>query len=290
MQISCLSTSLSDDKSCQEDIEDSLTGVLCPLKRVMPPRVIDLNDDCLEKILLNLNLKQLFDAATVHTRFVNACRRVFLKNYRNKEINISVYQTLQPNYPVVLDLFGDLIEHLRVTYDRHNDHGQGQFNKRIHKAIVRHCSDTLTVATFNHIQPMMEINKSFEHLESLNFNQCCVGVAMSQFNRWFPKLVSIQFFFSTTINTNCIEQTFPNLQHFTVAHQNFTFDNLRTFLDLNQQLKSFTVYNYNMNLIHHLEQYTKAKFHSLHTKFEIYPCYFAFNNQQWLIVYRIDGY
>lgn len=279
MQISCLSMNLSDDKSCQEDIQDSLTGAVYPLKRVItPPRIIDLDDDCLEKIVLHLNLKQLFDTATVHTRFVNACRRAFLKNYRNKEITISANQTLQPNYPLVLHLFGDLIRHLRVTYDRHNDNGHGQFNNRTHSAIVRHCSDTLTVATFNHIQPTMEINRPFEHLECLNFNQGRVGVTMSQFNKWFPQLVCIQFFFSTTINTNCIEQTFPNLQHFTVAHQNFTFDNLRKFLDLNKQLKSFTVYNYDMNLIRQLEQYTKGKFHSLKTKFEMYPCYFAFNN------------
>lgn len=278
MQISCLSTSLSDDKSCQEDIQNSLTGTVCALKRVTPFRAIDLNDDCLEKIFLHLSLKQLFSTATVHTRFVDGCRRAFSRNFRNKEITISAYQTLQPNYPMVLQLFGDLIGHLRVTYDRHDDNGLGQFNIRVHQAIVRHCSDTLTAAIFNHIQPTMEINKTFQQLESLHFNQGCVGVVMSEFNRWFPKLVSVQFFFSTTVNTRCIEQTFPNLQHFTVAHQNFTFDNLRTFLDLNQQLKSFTVYNYDIHLIQRLDQYTKATHHSVRTKFETYPCYFAFNN------------
>lgn len=275
MQIGCLPMNPSQ-KSYQQDIQDSLTGAIYLAKRDVLLRVIDLNDDCLEEIFRNLNLKQLFDVATVHTRFLTACRRAFLKAYRNKEISISIYQAFRPNYPMVLRLFGDIIRHLRVTYDRFDGHEN--FNSTIHDAIVQHCSDTLTAVTFNHILPTMEINRPFEHLETLNFNQGCVGITMSQFNKWFPSLVSIQFFFCTTINTNCIEQTFPNLQHFTVAHQNFSFDNLQKFLDFNQHLKSFTVYNYDVNLIRRLEAYTKAKFNSLRTKYEIYPCYLAFNS------------
>lgn len=276
MEISCLSTSFSEN-DFQENLQDCLTG---SVYRDVPLSILDLNDDCLGEIFMNLNLKQLYDVATVHSHFVRASRRVFSKKYKNKEITISVYQTFRPDYPLVLYLLGDIISHLRITYDRFKNHIPDEnINNKIHDAIVCHCSDTLTEVTFNHIHPTMRINKPFHNLEMLNFNQGCVGQTMSKFNKWFPNLISLQFFFCTTVNTTCIEQRFSNLEHFTVAHHNFTFDNLRIFLDLNQQLKTFTVYNYDLNLIHQLEQYTKSQFKSLQTKFEIYPCYFSFNNE-----------
>lgn len=279
MEISCLSTRLCQ-KDFQEDLRDSLTGAIYLNNRDGSLSILDLNDDCLGEIFMNLNLKQLYDVATVHCRFVAACRRTFSKKYKNKEITISVYQTNRPDYPMVLCLLGDVISQLRVTYYRFDNHTPDEHNNiGIHDAITRHCSNTLTEVTFNHIHPTMAINKPFRNLKKLSFNQGCVGQIMSQFNKWFPILASIEFFFCTTINTKCIEQTFSNLEHFTVAHHNFTFDNLRTFLDLNPQLNSFTVYNYDHKLIHQLEQYTKLKYKLLQTKFEIYPCSFSFNNE-----------
>lgn len=280
MEISCLSTSLCQEYF-QENFKQSLTGFIY-LKNcdVLPLNIIDLNDDCLEKIFINLNLKQLFEVTTVHARFLIACRRVVSRKYKNTEIRISVHQTTHPDYEKVLYLLGDVISRIRITYDRFdlNGHDVKNFNNGIHDAIIYNCSDTLTEVTFNHILPTMEINKPFQSLKKLNFNQGCVGSTMSEFNKWFPKLIDLQFFFCKTINTQCIEQTFPNLEHFTVAHQNFTFENLCTFLDHNKQLKSFAVYNYDYELIRHLEEYTRLKFKTLQTKFEIYPCYFSFNN------------
>lgn len=278
MEIACLSTSLCREYF-QKDLKNGLTGDIYDVNRdVVPLSIIELNDDCLEEIFMNLNLKQLFEVATVHPRFLIACRRAVSKKYRRKEIAISVHQHTHPNYPKVLYMLGDVISRVRITYDSLNSNASGNFNNGLHDAIICHCSGTLTEATFNHIHPTMEVNKTFSCLTKLHFNQGCVGSSMSEFNMWFPKLVSLQFFFCKTIDKKCIEQTFPNLEHFTVAHHNFTFDNLCRFLDYNQQLKSFAVYSYDFNLIRQLEEYTRLKFKSLHTKFEIYPCYFSFNN------------
>lgn len=276
MEISCLSSSL-----CFEYFENrfaaKLTVATCPPNGDVSLSIIDLNDDCLAEVFMNLNLNQLFDVIVSHTRFLNACRRVFFKKYKNREFTISIHQTTRPQYPDVLRSLGDIIAHLRVTYDRFDDFGN--FNQSIHDAIVRHCNETLTEITFNRIHATMEINKPFRNLEKLNFNHGCVGYTMSKFKKWFPKLVSIQFFFCKTLDTQCIEQEFPHLQDFTVAHHNFTFQNLQTFLDFNPQLKTFTVYNYDRNLISRLQEYTKLKFKSLRTTFEVYPCYFSFNNE-----------
>ena len=282
MEISCLPT-----RQClkyfQVDLKPRLTDTpsICQTNCDAVPltSIIDLNDDCLEAIFVHLNIRQLFVVATVHARFLIACRRALLKNYKNKEVVISVHQSMHPDYTKAFHLMGDVISRVRITYG-HSDETAGNFNDEIHDAIVNHCTDTLTEVAFNHIHPTMEINKSFQSLKKLHFNQGCVGKNFSEFNKWFPKLVSLEFFFSKTINARCIEQRFPHLEHFTVAHHNFSIENLRSFLDQNQQLKSFTVYSYDYNLIQQLDEYTRAQFTSLYTKFEIYPCYLSFNNDE----------
>lgn len=278
MEIKCLPATRS---SCQEFVETTVedrseTGAVHPVTGDVPLSILDLNDDCLELIFRHLNLKQLLNVTGAHPRFLTACRRTYSQNFKHNEITISAYQTTYVEYPRVLYLLGDVILCLRITYDQFNTHGH--FNRRIHDAILQHCGDTLTEATFNHIQPTMQINQPFRQLRKLNFNQGCVGQILSEFNTWFPKLCSLEFFFCKTADTKCIEQTFPNLLHFTVAHHNFTFHNLRVFLDLNPQLRTFTIYNYDRELISQLHTHTKSKFQSLTTKFETYPCYFAFDS------------
>lgn len=276
MDIECLSAS-SREESVQTTVAKCLKiGAVHPVTVDVTLSILDLNDDCLEQIFRNFNLKQLFNVTVTHSRFVTACRRIFSQQFKHKEIPIFIHQTTSIEYPQIFHRLGDAISFLRITYDRFNIHRH--FNHRIHDAIIRHCSDTLIEATFNHIQPTMQINQAFQQLRKLNFNQGCVGQTMSDFNTWFPKLCSLQFFFCNTINTQCIERYFPTLQHFTCAHHNFTFENLRSFLDLNPQLRTFTIYNYDRNLISQLDAYTRLKFQSLTTKFETYPCYFAFDS------------
>lgn len=281
MEISCLPTSLCQ-AFFQKDYKYNLTGAFYQPNRDGPLSIIDLNDDCLAEIFIHLNLKQLYNVVTVHVHFLPACRHVFFKKFSNKEITISAHQITQPDYTKVLNWLGDIILNLCVTYDRcdghEHGHGHGNFNRTIHEAIVCHCSDTLVEITFNHIRPTMEINKPFQNLKKLKFNHGCVGRTLSKFNKWFPKLVSLQFFFCKTEDIQCIEQHFPNLEHFTVAHHNFRIEHLCTFLDLNQQLKSFAVYGHDRSLIRQLDEYTKLKFKALQTKFEIYPCYLSFDN------------
>lgn len=280
MEIKCLSATTSLCEQCvfvETTVADRFeSDSVHPVAVDVPLCILDLNDDCLELIFRNFNLKELFNVTVTHPRFLTACRRIFSQQFKHKEITISAHQTTSIEYPHVLHRLGDVISLLRITYDHFNIHTH--FNHRIHDAIQRHCSDTLIEATFNHIQPTMQLNQAFPQLRKLNFNQGCVGQTMSDFNTWFPKLCSLQFFFCKTIHTQCIEHTFPNLLHFTVAHHNFTFHNLRAFLDLNPQLRTFTIYNYDRNLISQLDAYTRLKLKSLTTKFETYPCYFAFDS------------
>lgn len=272
MEIKYLSSSL-----CQEQVENSRDDDVNRVSRDGPLNIVDVNDDCLEAIFINLSLKQLFDVAICHRRFLTATRRAFLKNFKHNEITIVVCQTIHSERPEIFNLLGDIMQSIRITYDRYNSLIGHVANRSIHNAIVRYCSDTLTAATFNHIQPEMTINRPFRQLRVLNFNHGCVGRTMSEFNKYFPQLNSLQFFFCKTENTRCIEHTFVNLHHFTAAHHNFTFHNLRIFLDRNTQLKTFTIYNYDRQLIGQLDEYTRNKFKSLTTKFETYPCYFAFD-------------
>lgn len=275
MEISCLSSNLCRKYLKENAKSGSINTVYRRQNGDVRFSILDLDDDCLEEIFMNLNVKQLFDVVRAHPHFIAAGRRVVSKNFKHNEITISIFQPTWIQYPEILHLVGDVMWHLRITYDRFN---AGSINAKIHDAIVCYCSETLIEVTFNHIKPTMEINKPFHNLKKLNFNHGCVSCTMSEFNKWFPKLYSLQFFFCKTINKQCIEQAFPNLLHFTIAHNNFAFENLRAFLDLNPQLQTFTVYSYDRKLISQLNDFTRAKHKLLATKFEMYPCYFSFDN------------
>lgn len=259
MEIKCVTTSLCRQESIASNREHSLS-------------ILDLNDDCLEVIFENCNLKQLFSVIVAHTHFLTACRRIFAKQYKYKEITIHASNIENTD---VLYFVGDIVRFLRVNYDR-NSSAKSENNQKIHDAIVQHCSNNLMEITFNNIESTLQVDRVFQRLEQLSFNHGCLGQTMTEFNKWFPNLNCLEFFFCKIIDTQCIEHKFPRLQHFTVAHQNFTLKNLQTFLDLNPQLQTFIVYSYDRMLISQLDAYTRLRFKSLTTKFETYPCYFAF--------------
>lgn len=237
-------------------------------------RLIDLNSDCLELIFMHLSMKQLFTVAMCDANLAVACRRVFYRKFRHKELIVTAHHLEYTQFPHILSIFGDIIRYVRVTYDRFDANWMA--SERIHRSVERFCCDTLTELTFNNILPTMDIRSVFVNVQKLSFNQGCIGHL--EIGKCFPQLRCLQFFFSEVIWPECIEAELPSLDELTVAHNSFSVDNLKGFLHRNPQLKKFCVYNYNRQVISDLKDYTKANFASLTLKFEIYPCYFAFKS------------
>lgn len=234
--------------------------------------IIDLNDDCLEEIFMYLNMKQLFDLVTIHSNFVTICSRIFHRKYRNHEINISSHNmNLYKRFPRVLKLLNNVITSLRITFDRFDILS----NELIHRSIIENCAETLCELTLNNIQPALMMRTTFPNLKKISFNQGRLTFSHIELRKSFPNIRCLQLFFCQTEESGFFAQTIPTLKEFTVAHHNSTFAQLSRFLELNSQLKSFIVYNYNQNLISKLSEYAKLKFQNLHTKFEVLPCYFA---------------
>lgn len=270
MEIKCLPTNLCQKSAVANsliDIIDSQPNCDRSLS------ILDLNDDCLEVIFMNFDLKQLFNVIVTHPHFSIACRRIISKRYKYKEVTFHANDLKNPE---VFYFIGDIVQRVRVNYDQNNAI-KSVNNRKMHDAIVQHCSNTLIEATFNNIESTQHVNRVFHRLQQLKFNHGSVGPSLTQFNKWFPNLNRLELFFCEIIDKQCIEHSFLQLQHFTVAHHNFTLRNLQKFLDLNPQLQTFTVYSYNRALISQLDAFTRLKFKSLTTKFEIYPCYFAFD-------------
>lgn len=248
---------------------------LLPRYPKMPSmRLIDLNSDCLEMIFMHLSMNQLFTVAMCDANLAVACRRVFYRKFRHKEIIVTAHQLEYTQFPHILSIFGDIIRYVRVTYDTFDVNWMA--NDQIHRSIGQFCCDTLTELTFNNILPTMDIETTFGNVQKLSFNQGCIG--QLHIRKSFPKLRCLQFFFSEVIWPKCIEDELPTLDKLTVAHNSFSVDNLKGFLRRNPQLKQFCVYNYNRQVISDLKDYTRENFASLAIKFEVYPCYFAFKN------------
>lgn len=235
--------------------------------------IIDLNDDCLEEIFMYLNMKQLFDLVTIHSNFISVCSRIFHRKYRNHEINISSHNMDSfKRFPRVLKSLSNVITSLRVTFDRFDVLS----NELLHRSIMENCAETLCELTLNGIQPALVMRTTFPNLKKMSFNQGRLTVSHTELRKCFPNIRRLQLFFCQTEDPGFFEQTIPTLEEFTVAHHNSTFAQLSRFLELNPQLKSFIVYNFDRNLISKLSEYAYLKFQHLDTKFEVLPCYFAF--------------
>lgn len=238
--------------------------------------IIDLNDDCLEEIFIYLTVKELFDLVSIHSNFVSVCLRIFHRKYRKHEINISSHNMdLYKRFPRILKSLSNVITSLRITFDRFDVLS----NELIHRSIMENCDQTLCELTLNNIQPALVMRTTFPNLKKMSFNQGRLTGSHIELQKCFPNIRCLQLFFCQTEDNGFFEQTLPTLEEFTVAHHNSTFGQLSRFLELNPQLKSFIVYNYNQNLIGKLSEYAKLNFQNLHTTFEVLPCYFAFAEQ-----------
>lgn len=240
-----------------------------------PLKIINLNDDCLEEIFMYLNMRQLFNTMTTHPNFSNACHRIFRRKYKCREISIMSHQLTSMDLEMILKMLGNVIYSLRVTFNRCDMIS----NHLIYRSIIKYCSETLTEITFNHIESTMKCDVQFPNLVKLSFNQGHLSESITKFNHLFPKLRILQMFFCKTDDLMWCKQSVPALEEFSVAHHNSTFDQLATFLDLNRQLKWFTVYNSDRKLINKLNAYVKLKFTNLNVKYEVFPCYISMVNE-----------
>lgn len=172
-----------------------------------PKKIIDLNDDCLEKIFNRLDLVSLFNVA-VASEWVRPAARIVYKRYFDrkkvyldgsgvstsgpiKEADRILFKGLKMCLQFVR-CFGSSISKLHVHYGK-LESGRCAY---ITQYINNYCDDNLTYYTFSNKRGAFDDDhfvKPFANVVWVVAINCDLGKQFSSFPQWFPKLQTLKF-------------------------------------------------------------------------------------------------
>lgn len=210
----------------------------------------DVNDDCLSEIFKLLSLADLVNIAESDSHYETAAVRVFKSKFAKGWIDVS--NIFDPKTEIVssserlLNRFGGAIENLAVTY--HEKYRR--FDKNIDAAIIAKCTKTVLRLKIERavFYTLTEIAEPFEKVLEVKFCNGELCNIISEFNRWFPKAMSLELIQIRRNNEDrsAFVHHFPLVEHFAVS--NFyegrgMIDamNVLKFVELNPQLRSFWI-------------------------------------------------
>lgn len=243
--------------------------------------VVHLIDDCLEMVLLELNLVDLAKAAHANVHLAKIAANVFARKYHQQEIELRIKGRLSKLYntitcyeaSMIIEHFGKHITKLRVDFMLFCS------SQYVLDTISEHCCNTLLELTIgNAPRSLLEFRKPFVKLEKLAFSECLFQFdkPMDQLNIWFPNLRSFELQnVRYAFESFALEQHMPSLQHFgyyTFPYVEFTAENMETIgriIALNPQLKSFGTY-YNVDSRPITQEMLSIPLHGIET-FEAIP-------------------
>lgn len=249
-------------------IDNAIQNVI-PVNTLM--KISDLNIDCLEEIFDHLSGIDLLNVADTNTRFRKAavlvvarrigCGIVFTTNFSIKFGFIRREELMGLVYVLrFLRCFGHLITHLDiyVEYAIDND----GFSEII-RYVNEYCAQNLLGIHINGSCEIIidNISKEFVKLMFLSLNNCTLGRNLKDFNKWFPQMKSLSMSNTNILDPKCIELHFPHSSSFShdqcdnVSSQRFNEKNLKNFIRLNPQLKSFSCDSFSIPIIRHLIKY-----------------------------------
>lgn len=236
--------------------------------------ILQLNDDCFEKLFSCLRLRDLGSIVMSNTRFSISAIYVFKKFHSDSLIVFDPYASSRRMYQQfinVLEGFGDCIRKLSISF--YHESRYQQRNQRMLDLIVKKCSKSVIELSFYNVQRDMVITKPFLHLQKLTFNDSYFNDAMSHFIRISPKIVSLEFYsVENVFNVNFVEQQMPLMEHFANYDQVITdseIENLqkfRRFVNANQQLSSLGIGAKELEMMFRYGDVRQQFFKTIHRK------------------------
>lgn len=213
--------------------------------------IVHLNDDCLESILLELNLIDLAKAAHANICLTRIAKNVFKRKYHQQEINLNIKCSLFKHYGISYYDAALVIEHFGKNITKLNISG-ADAPEFIRRKVTKHCSDTLLELKLGNFYNAPELSKPFTKLEKLTFYKCFTHAGgnkpLSQFSTLFPNLRSLELQnIRYAFEIFALEEHMPLVQHF--GYYTFPYvleisaENLETIsriIALNPQIRSFS--------------------------------------------------
>lgn len=223
-------------------------------------KIIDLNQNVLEKVFEYLNLSDLLNIVDTSKQFKQPADWIFRSKYGKSKMIFWAAHASRCNHPVwqtdniyiddftmclkILRCFGHLIPKLDLNYLKINEKKCNE----IDYYIVKYCT-ALTDVTFKHVgeSTLNCMVKSFEKIEKLSFEDSCLSGKLSDLNKWFPRMCVLELKFYMRIEkSKCLEKHFPYLESLTIDGQvnNVCWSDIINTLHLNPQLRRLCISDY----------------------------------------------
>lgn len=210
--------------------------------------ITDLNDDCLVHIFSFLKFPNLLIIADTCNRFKEVIRTMHKCKQATKSVKInSLPKSITFNLKLLRN-FGDQIRTLLINYfGIYNTKSEfsSQIMLAVEQYIYKYCLESKSLKELQLFylpkDAFESIEKPFKSVEAVYFYYGFLGEKISQFNRYFPKMLSLEIGeISGAANTSCIETKLPFLQRLCVnTTENkrfFSTKNIEKAISLNSQL------------------------------------------------------
>lgn len=162
-----------------------------------PLQLVEVNYDCLNSILENLNVFDLMNIAEADNQLVEAAQSVYSRRHRKKTVfvnlgqisnNVVEYIQLEAESAAVFCChFGHLMSKLFINF-------MFQHSLDLENMLSTHCSNSLTELRlgFCHHDNFEAATKPWTKIQILQIYKGTLGLKMSNLNYWFPNIIYLK--------------------------------------------------------------------------------------------------
>lgn len=200
--------------------------------------ILNLNDDCLEKVFSYLSRNDLVNVSETNSRFTFASERAFTRKYGKVQTTVSMIQNNRVNADVLksslklLKKFGHLITKLLVEFKLEE-------LEELLESIKNHCGEKINELKFCHYG--VSINRRIQYNNGLEK----MDLFLRGLNDRFTNLHNLEFDYRHESKIcpyiKSVARPIASLNSFTVAGALFSLDDIRAFIDSNGHLECLTL-------------------------------------------------
>lgn len=222
---------------------------------VATTELINVNNDCLEKVFEYLPLEDLLNVADASKNSRPAVARVYHRQHITKAKDLKLMiQKYNRNGPIdatphdieltdlktsfqLLRLFGYSVRTLQVNFNENIAH-----DAAVYRYINEYCSENLHEVHFMNKMPengypLGTFQNPFLNLETVTFNRSYLSGEITEFNKWFPNMRTfITMDRVTFTDPKCVEINFKSLETLRLSSA-LPRDSVEIALQLNPQLR-----------------------------------------------------
>lgn len=215
-----------------------------------PTKITDLNQFCLEKIFMQLDVESLFSVATANKWLEHSAASVYGRRFSKSPVNLCSKRTCEQS----VYMFGEYIcvDSLKLSLAFLRCFGAhipeiilfcrrafaGTDDEWISRYLNEHCANTLQTIHVTESSTFANetFTRPFANLASADFFGRNFAHGFCNLVKWFPALQHLRL--SCLIDYSAIAEKLPHLEHLTIPVADAGWDKVAELLRLNPQLNS----------------------------------------------------